>query len=132
MNNPAVSVEFLRLYPNLATDPVLGRIGEIYWNTTSNKPRMCTNDSPVTWSDIGGGTTAVEFRTITGPEESAKQLTLAQTPDNPLTVLMFILNGFPQENGVDYIVSGNIVNWSGFGLDGDLTSGDTILLLYWV
>ncbi len=131
MNNPATQFEFLRLYPNLASDPVVGRIGEIYWNTTLNKPRMCTNDSPVTWSDMSGETVKVEYRTITGPEDSAKQLTLAATPNNPLNVLLFVIGGFAQENGVDYSVSGNILDWNGLGLDGDLTAGDSIMLLYW-
>lgn len=132
MNNPATSFEFLRLYPNLATDPSQGRIGEIYWNTTTNKPRACVNDSPVTWEDFGGGAAQVEFRTITGGEDAAKQLTLANTPDNPLHVCLFILQGFPQEVGVDYTVSGNILSWASLGLDGDLAAGDKILLLYWV
>lgn len=132
MNNPATSFEFLRLYPNLATDPVIGRIGEIYWNTTTNQPRKCVDDSPVTWENFGGSSPSPEFRTITSGEELAKQLTLSNIPDNPLNVLMFVLNGFPQENGVDYSVTGNVVDWNGLGLDGDLTAGDTILLLYWI
>lgn len=132
MNNPATQFEFLRLYPNLATDPVTGRIGEIYWNTTSNKPRMCTNDSPVTWSDMSGESVKVEYRMIDAGEEASKQLTLAFTPTNPVNVLLTVLSGFAQEYGVDYLVSVNILDWNGLGLDGDLVAGDKILLVYWV
>lgn len=42
----------LRIAPGLASDPVTGKLGEIYWNTTKNNLRICINESPVTWYDL--------------------------------------------------------------------------------
>ncbi len=131
MANPSNQFEFLRLYPNLASDPVTGKIGEFYWNTSINAPKICVDDSPVTWITLGGGTPQVEFRTITSPEESAEQLTLANTPGDANKVIMIHLGGSAQEYGIDYSVSGNTLSWVGLGLSGFLTAGDQILLIYW-
>lgn len=131
MNNPSNTFEFIRLYPNLASDPVVGKIGEIYWNTTTNSPRKCTNDSPVTWSEFGGENASVEYRSITSGEDSAKQLTLGATPNDPSKVLVSVIGGISQIYSVDYTVSGNVLDWNGLGLDGILTTGDILLILYW-
>lgn len=53
MGNPSKSFEFIRLYPKLSADPVTGRIGEIYYNTTTSSLKMCVNDSPLQWNAIG-------------------------------------------------------------------------------
>jgi hypothetical protein len=38
----------------LAADPTSGNVGDVYFNTTTNRLRECTSNSP-TWSDVGGG-----------------------------------------------------------------------------
>lgn len=73
----------------------------------------------------------VENRTLTAGEISAKQLTLAATPIDPSEVLLDVRSGPGQINGVDYAVSGAIVNWNGYGLDGDLIAGDILRIIYY-
>jgi hypothetical protein len=42
----------LRIAPGLSSDPITGKLGEIYWNTTKNNLRICVDESPVTWYDL--------------------------------------------------------------------------------
>jgi len=131
MANPSTQFEFIRLYPNLASDPITGRIGEIYWNTSINAPKMCTNDSPVTWVTLAATVPQPEYRTISPGEAVAEQLTLNFTPTDPTKVVLIPLGGTAQELGIDFSVSGNILSWVGLGLSGFLASGDKIVVLYW-
>lgn len=55
MSNPSKSFEFIRLYPQLAADPVQGRVGEIYYNTSTNSLRVCISSSPLLWKSLGSG-----------------------------------------------------------------------------
>lgn len=74
----------------------------------------------------------VEYRTITGPEAAAKQLTLSVTPGAASKVLVDALGGTAQEYGVDYTVAGSILSWSGLGLDLiGLSAGDKLRIVYW-
>lgn len=52
MGNPSKQFEFIRLYPRLIADPATGKVGEIYYNSSLNKLRICVDPSPI-WSDIG-------------------------------------------------------------------------------
>lgn len=55
MNNNFKAFEFgIRIATGLPSDPVSGRQGEIYYNTTSNTLRLNTSNTP-TWTSIGGG-----------------------------------------------------------------------------
>lgn len=38
----------------LVADPTSGNVGDVYFNTTTNRLRECTSTTP-TWSDVGGG-----------------------------------------------------------------------------
>lgn len=81
----------------------------------------------------GGGTDTsveIEYRTISGPEDVAKQLTLATAPLDATKVQMGIRGGGTQILGTDFTVSGSVLSWNGLGLDGVLTSGDQITILY--
>jgi len=42
----------LRIKGTFFADPVLGQVGEIYFNTASNSFRYCYSDSPVAWKDL--------------------------------------------------------------------------------
>jgi hypothetical protein len=56
MNNPSTTFELVRFYPEYSTDPITGKVGETYYNTTSNSLRLCVQSSPsVVWSSVGGG-----------------------------------------------------------------------------
>jgi hypothetical protein len=74
----------------------------------------------------------VEQRTVTGGEIAAKQLTLASSPTTPTKVILSVA-GFPEQFYLDdYIVTGNILDWNGLGLDGVLTAGDEVRIMYWL
>jgi len=52
MTNNFKAFEFgLRIAPGLSADPIEGKIGEIYWNTTRNILRICTATTPI-WQDL--------------------------------------------------------------------------------
>lgn len=61
MNNPSKQFEMIRLYPRLSDDPIVGKVGELYYNTTTDSLKLCTNDSPATWTTVGG-TTFTQFQ----------------------------------------------------------------------
>lgn len=86
------------------------------------------------FDEVGAGgsdsTVEIEYRTISGPEDAAKQLTLATTPVDVTKIQMGIRGGGTQILGTDFTVSGSILSWNGLGLDGVLTSGDEITILY--
>src|SRR6478736_3119316 len=52
-NNPFRRFDGIQLRPRYSADPIQGKLGEIYYNTTFNSLRLCTDESPLTWSDIG-------------------------------------------------------------------------------
>jgi trimeric autotransporter adhesin len=80
--------------------------------------------------EISSSTRKVELRVITGPEDAAKQLTLAATP-NPANSTVLEIAGAPgQFYGVDFVVTGNVLDWSTLGLDGILAAGDSLTIIY--
>jgi hypothetical protein len=77
------------------------------------------------------GTLQTEFRTITSGEAAAKQLTLSFTPATPGEVLVDIIGGGgAQEFNVDYTISGAVLNWNGYALDGVLAQSDRLRINY--
>lgn len=79
----------------------------------------------------GGSTTEVEYRTITGGEAAAKQLTLAATPAVAGDTLLDMKNVGMQFYGDDFTISGNILGWSGLGLDSvPVVAGDKFRIVY--
>lgn len=76
------------------------------------------------------GTQEVEYRTLTGGEITAKQLTLSATPMSASKVMVDLIGGSAQEYSVDYTVSGSTLDWNGLGLDGLLSAGDKLRINY--
>lgn len=76
------------------------------------------------------GTLHTEFRTLTSGEAAAKIVVLANTPSSPGLVLVDIISGCAQEFNVDYTIVTNEFRWSGYALDGVLTTGDRIRFHY--
>lgn len=74
----------------------------------------------------------VEQRTITSGENTAKQLTLASSPVTPSKVILSVAGLPDQFYGDDYIVTGAILDWNGLGLDGVLTTGNEVRIMYWL
>jgi len=63
----------------------------------------------------------------------AKSFQLQEAVKSPAGVIVFVINGGSQENGVDYLVSGTdpaVVSWAGLSLDGLLAPGDKLLIVY--
>lgn len=70
---------------------------------------------------------------ITEQHVSDKSLQLPEAVKNPASVIVFVVNGGSQENGIDYTVSGTapaVLMWAGLSLDGLLAPGDKLLVLY--
>jgi hypothetical protein len=61
---------------------------------------------------------------------AAKQILLSPAPSSPGDVILEIIGGTTQVNGVDFDVTGNVLSWAGLGLDGILDDTDTIIVRY--
>lgn len=77
-----------------------------------------------------GATYYVEYVTLTGPQATAKQVTLTYSPLTPAHTLLDVIGGGPQYFSVDFTVSGAVLSWNGLGLDGILASGDQLRIVY--
>lgn len=73
----------------------------------------------------------VEIRTITAGEETNKELILSATPLTTSKVILDVRGAAAQFYGDDYTVSGSTLSWSGLGLDGLLSDGDKVRIIYW-
>jgi len=78
----------------------------------------------------GNGVTIVDILTLTQTNIDDKQATLSQTPLIPSSVILTPEGGISQIYGIDYIVTGNLLDWTGLGLDGFLEAGDKIVVQY--
>ena len=77
------------------------------------------------------GNQKVEYRTLSGGEAAAKSLTLAFTPLTASTVLVDVIGVTAQIYGVDYIVTGAVLSWTGLGMDAlPLSAGDILRIVY--
>lgn len=72
----------------------------------------------------------VEYHTITALEFSAKQFTISETPFDNDQVLVDVVSGSTQQNAVDFDITGDVFDWNGLGLDGNINIGDIIRLAY--
>lgn len=55
---------------------------------------------------------------------------LPNEPFSPSSVTLDVFGGIPQINGIDFIVTGDVLSWSGLGLDNFLEVGETLLIQY--
>jgi hypothetical protein len=67
---------------------------------------------------------------LTQQDIDNKYVTLNIAPLYPNTVSLTCENGIPQINGVDFIVTGNILSWDGLGLDNFLDNTDVLIVQY--
>lgn len=72
----------------------------------------------------------VENIDLTQNDIDNKFVTLSRTPLVPDAVILNIDGGIPQINGVDFVVLGNKISWSGLGLDGFLEETDVLIIQY--
>lgn len=91
--------------------------------------------SALDWVQTSGAASqsySVEYRTLTAQEELDKQIQLAVTPTEPNRTLLDILEGGGTATlGVDFDVIGDILSWAGGPLDGLLTEGDQIRVVFY-
>lgn len=59
-----------------------------------------------------------------------KYVILAQTPLIPSAVIVDMVGGIRQVNGVDYQIIGNKLTWEGLGLEGFIDDTDVLLVQY--
>lgn len=106
--------------------------GDLYISTLTNLIYSKVGGADTNWQRYStAGTQNVETRTITSGESTAKALTLVGTPVTPSQVILDISGAPSQIYSFDYTVSGSTLSWSGLGLDGLLTTGDNVRILYW-
>lgn len=90
------------------------------------------------WNDLPYGVIAgssgnpmkVEMITLTGPMISAGELTLQQSATSPSETLLFVDGGPVQKYGIDFTVAGNVLSWSGLGLETIIGVNDIIIVQY--
>lgn len=63
---------------------------------------------------------------ITLAQFGAKQLTLSNTPKTSGSVFIDVIGGGPLQQGVDFVVSGSVISWNGYGLDTTIGVGDLL------
>jgi hypothetical protein len=117
---PDDKVTYVHPVVTLTDAPQLGQKLEIFYLTNGSPTIVQTRTDQ-----------RVENRTVTAGEITAKQLTLAATPVDASEVLLDVRSGPGQINGIDYAVSGAVVNWNGYALDGVLTAGDVLRIIYY-
>ena len=76
------------------------------------------------------GSFVPEYHDISSGEASAKQFNLSNAPDDPTEVLVDVINGSSLKPTTDFIITGNVFDCSGLGVDGVLEAGDCIRLVY--
>lgn len=74
--------------------------------------------------------TEPDILTIGQEDIDNKYVTLSLSPSSPNSVSLTFLEGIEQQNGVDFIVQGNILSWDGLGLDGFIEVGDVIIVRF--
>lgn len=72
----------------------------------------------------------MEMKTLSLTDITNKQIILSKAPSYPDAVTLFPRGGIPQMNGIDFQVSGNILSWSGLGLDNFLEENEIIEIGY--
>jgi hypothetical protein len=89
-----------------------------------------TKGTPNAAPPVPSGTEQVVYRDITALEETNTQLTLSVAPADPTKVKLDIIGGTSQRYGVDFIVSGSDLIWTGLRLDGFLIEDDEVRITY--
>jgi len=85
--------------------------------------------TPVNMSTIVG-LHRTELRVISSSESLAMELTLLAVPSSPTEVVVMTVGGTVQKYGTDYVVSGNVVSWNGYGMETIIESGDMLVIIY--
>jgi hypothetical protein len=79
-----------------------------------------------------GTTPKVETITLSAGDISAEQITLAAVPFDPAQVLVDVINDGPQAYGTDFLVSADVLTWSGLGMTGAVSAGVILRIVYYI
>lgn len=72
----------------------------------------------------------VEVITLTAQDIINKFIILSATPLSPTDTIVTPEGGIQQRFGIDFTVTGNVLSWSGYGLEGFLEQGEVITIQY--
>lgn len=97
----------------------------LYTKDSTGLERLLLDDSM-----SGIGAYEVEYFILDPLEIAAKELELTSAPTNALKVLVNIDGAPPCFYNLDYIVTGNKVQWAGKRLDGLFETGDVVQVIY--
>ena len=100
--------------------------GAAYGSTATNIYEAITE----LLAQSNAGPVRIEYRTLTATEAAENKLYLATQPSNQDQVGLDVLDGVPQQIGLDFTVSGNVVDWSMGDLAGILEEGEILRLIY--
>ena len=76
------------------------------------------------------GATVIVSHTITAGEVTAKSFSVASAPTAPADAMAYFKDGVPQLAPDDFTITGTTVDWNGLGLDGIITAGMVMRLVY--
>jgi hypothetical protein len=82
---------------------------------------------------VGGivGVSSVEFKyTLLAGDILAKEITLPSIPFNASDVRLTVVGGIEQENGADFIVTGDVLSWDALGYEALVEIGDKFIVTY--
>jgi hypothetical protein len=139
-------------YVTLASNPISS--ASTFLDVKGYPPQFLSDDysvalNVVSWTGLGldgvlvaGDIVRVKYWILPSPQVetfilspgdiAAKQVTLTSTPATP-TKTQLDVKGYPSQYYTDdYVVTGNILDWTGLALDGLLIAGDKIRVVYWL
>jgi len=114
----------LRIAPGLSSDPITGKLGEIYYNTIKNNLRICIDESPVTWYDLFIQPGTVQDASLAWDQvsyswkENVLLLLSGSTVYTPISVIPTNLNLFPGNSTGIGEFGGSVKIKGGSGLAG--------------
>lgn len=112
------------------TDDLLFKVSNLNYDT-SWKPRNYYTKAEVdALLDLEQNLIKTEIITLSSADIANKFLTLAETPVVSDSVTLYPQGGIPQINTIDFSVTGNVLSWSGLGLDGFLEENDVLVVQY--
>jgi hypothetical protein len=92
---------------------------------------VLTNDGSgnLTWV-AAGSTSQVQLFTLGSGDITNGYITLSMAPATPADTILLVENAGNMFYGVDFTVTGSRLIWTGFALNGILTSGDNLTVSY--
>lgn len=104
---------------------------QLSWSSLSLDGVLASGDELTVFYSSGAGISEkVNKFTLDGTDASNKFVTLTDTPATPGDTILLVEDAANMFYGVDFIVTGNQLSWSSLALDGILSSGDNLTIVY--